>query len=70
MLLKGFFLKEASRSNSDLRFEAATKEFQFYNFMWAKIRCPMDFSLYPFDSQTCYFKFGSSQRGSKEEVCK
>ena len=65
---KGFFLDNPDESNSGLLFDTKANKFQYFGFMMAKIRCPMDFVLYPFDTQICQFKFGSAHRTLKEEV--
>ena len=41
--------------NRDLRYDVLSGIFQLRTTSYARIRCDMDFKLYPFDTQKCLF---------------
>ena len=45
----------ATAGNRDLRYDIRLGEFRLSTTSYAKIRCDMDFGLYPFDTQRCTF---------------
>ena len=41
--------------NRQLRFDAKSGIFTLYSVAHAKVHCPMEFHMYPFDTQKCEF---------------
>ena len=58
------YLNEQDRAgtagNRYLYYDAVYGVFELFTVSHAKIKCDMDFSLYPFDTQTCWFTMSSS----------
>ena len=46
--------------NRYLYYNVGTGFFELFTVSHAKIKCEMDFTLYPFDTQTCWFYMSSS----------
>ena len=45
----------ATKGDRNLRYDVRDGIFNLYTKSYAEINCAMDFSLYPFDTQTCKF---------------
>ena len=63
----GYF-KEPSRGNYVMKYDVKTGVFSFWVHSHAKIKCPMDYTLYPFDSQTCKFSMKSATKNMTFQV--
>ena len=59
-----------TRSNDVMKYDVKTGLFSFWVNYNAKIKCPMDYTLYPFDTQTCQFTMISATKNLTYQVGK
>ena len=60
------FLQSQSKPK-DLKYDVKTSMFELNTESYAKIKCDMDFSMYPFDSQICPFVITADQNQTYQE---
>ena len=60
------FLQSQSNPN-DLKYDVKSNMFEMNTESHAKIKCDMDFSMYPFDLQTCPFLITADQNLTYQE---
>ena len=53
-----------------MKYDVKTGVFSFWVNCHAKIKCPMDYTMYPFDTQTCQFAMKSATKNMTFQVIK
>lgn len=59
--------KPATKGDRNLKYDVRNGVFNLFTKSYAEINCVMDFSLYPFDTQTCNF-FVSAAKSKRYQV--
>ena len=61
-------MKEPSRSNFVMKYDVKTGAFSLWMNTYVKVKCPMDYALYPFDIQKCQFTMKSATKNNTFQV--
>ena len=60
-------IQPESAGDRSLMYDVADGTFLLKTFSYVKTRCPMNFRLYPFDTQICEFKMSTKKFMSQQE---
>lgn len=58
----------ATKGDRGLKYDVRDGVFDLFTKSYAEINCEMDFSLYPFDTQTCKFFITSAKNKRYQEL--